>query len=108
MTRIFKLHQGNDTVTVTATSVLEAKGIAYELTGKDRWVLQWAHAIFTCPECHYSTTDPYTAGVINDLLNECPECDAALIIGDKRAWCNLRHSEDCGWYELDAEQENTK
>jgi len=59
----------------------------------------WIHNIFTCPACGYTTADMHTASVINDMCNACPECDAALIIGDKRAWCNLQHpAGDCGWY----------
>ena len=60
---------------------------------------KWSHDIFTCVHCGYTTNDTYTAGTINDLCNECPNCDTELVAGDKDAWCNLRHAEDCGWYD---------
>lgn len=50
------------------------------------------HAIFTCRNCGYSTTDIYTAGVINDLSGECPECHLDADIGG--IWCD----DSCGWY----------
>ena len=35
-----------------------------------------AETIFECLACGYKTNDTYTAGVINDLSGECPECHA--------------------------------
>lgn len=62
------------------------------------------HAIFKCANCGYETADLYTAGVINDLSGECPECehDAARVEEFPETgfgiWCN----DNCGWYEADA------
>ncbi len=59
----------------------------------------WFHDIFTCHTCGYATANIYTAKVINDLLTACPSCDTELKQDDKTAWCNLRHVNDCGWYD---------
>ena len=37
--RRYTLTQGNDSITVEAAGHLEAKCVAWELTGKDRWVI---------------------------------------------------------------------
>lgn len=65
------------------------------------------HAIFTCAKCGYSTTDLYTAGVINDTTGECPECGAdALLVteGGSGIWCDAT----CGWYEDDFVNEDLR
>lgn len=56
------------------------------------------HPIFTCANCGYQTTDGYTAGVINDISNDCPECGSpanTIDEGGSGIWCN----DDCGWYQ---------
>lgn len=63
------------------------------------------HIIFECAECRYNTTDLYTAGVINDLSGECPECQADALLtseGGSGIWCN----DNCGWYDADAVEDD--
>ena len=53
----------------------------------------WPETIFECRACGYKTSDTYTAGVINDLTGECPDCGADAALDKFGIWI-----EDPEWY----------
>ncbi len=63
------------------------------LQPEDARTTTWPETIFECRACGYKTSDTHTAGVINDLSGECPNCEADAALDKAGIWI-----EDPAWY----------